>query len=172
MVVRGPGIKPGSFCDVPVVCWDFFPTISDLLNNKEPLPEGLDGGSLLPLFENDGKGEVKRPYDFMVFHFPEWTHSYSAIRKGDYKFFMCWDDVELHLFDLSRDIEESNNLAYEMPELAEELHNDLVEYLKTVDAEDPLRGREHKRMMNLKKAKEEAFKNKNLGIPKAEKEYE
>jgi len=153
MVVRGPGIKPGSFCDVPVAGWDFFPTISDLIGNENPLPEGIDGGSLLPLFENAGKGKVKRPDDYLVFHFPEWTSSYSAIRKGDYKLIKCWDDIDLLLFDLAKDIGESKNLAYLIPEKAEELHKDLMNYLKIVDAEDPLRGREFKRLQKLEKAK-------------------
>ncbi len=164
MVVRGPGIKPNSFCDVPVVCWDFFPTISDLIGNKNPLPEEMDGGSLRPLFENGGKGEVKRPYDFMVFHFPEWTLSYSAIRKGDYKLVKCWDNVNLLMFDLSEDIEESKNLAYVKPEIAEELHNDLMDYLKTADAEDPLRGREFKRLLLLNNAKRGTIKEKDMHI--------
>jgi len=70
MVMRGPGIKPCSFCDVLVAGWDFFPTISDLVGNKNPLPEGIDIGSLRLLFENAGKGKVERPYDYLVWHFP------------------------------------------------------------------------------------------------------
>ena len=35
--VRGPGIKSGSYCDVPVVQWDFLQTFYDLAGGTEPL---------------------------------------------------------------------------------------------------------------------------------------
>ena len=58
MVVRGPGIQAGKICNVPVAAWDFFPTISDLIGNTNPLSNGLDGGRLRSLFENGDVGEV------------------------------------------------------------------------------------------------------------------
>jgi len=140
MVVRGPGIKPGSFCDVPVAGWDFFPTISDLVGNKNPLPEGIDGGSLRPLFENAGKGKVERPYDYLVWHFPSWSvwgkSPMSAIRQDDYKLVKKLDSGEIFLFNLADDIEESRNLARSMPKKAKELNEKMTHYLETVRAED------------------------------------
>ena len=44
-LVAGPGIKPGTQCDVPVVGWDLLPTIADLAGYSLPLPADLDGGS-------------------------------------------------------------------------------------------------------------------------------
>ena len=49
--VRGPGIKPGSYLDVPVVQWDFLQTFYDLAGGTEPLPPELDGGSLKEVSE-------------------------------------------------------------------------------------------------------------------------
>ena len=62
-VVSGPGIKPGSQCDVPVVQWDLLPTLHDLSGSSSPLPYGVDGGSLRDVFErgNDGVVNSKRP---------------------------------------------------------------------------------------------------------------
>lgn len=87
MVVSGPGIKSGTRCDEPVAGWDFLPTFAELAGGeKRALPKDLDGGSLRPLFENSGKGTVKRPVEGLVFHFPDFQGvSMSAIRIGDYK---------------------------------------------------------------------------------------
>ena len=57
-VVRGPGVLAGVRCDDPVAGWDFFPTISDLIGNRKPLPAGIDGGSLRLLFEQGNRGNV------------------------------------------------------------------------------------------------------------------
>ena len=85
-IVRGPGIKAGTYCDVPIVGWDFLPTFCDLAANKKPLPEGIDGGSLRPLFENGNIRKVKRSIEPLIFHYP-WFDSLpmSTIRLGDYK---------------------------------------------------------------------------------------
>lgn len=135
-VARGPGIKAGSFCDVPVVGWDLFPTINDLIGNKNPLPEGIDGGSWRTLFENEGKGKVERKNEGLVFHFPYYNPGpQSAIRMGDYKLIKDLETDEFFLYNLVEDIGESNNLTKDMPVKAGELYQKLMNYLKAVDAE-------------------------------------
>jgi len=140
MVVRGPGIKAGAYCDVPVAGGDFFPTFSDLAGNREPLPAGIDGGSLRPLFENEGKGEVKRARGCLVFHFPFWTpfgaEPVTAIREGDWKLVKMWSTGEMLLFNLADDIGESRNLTEANPGKAKDLHTKLTAYLEAVNAED------------------------------------
>lgn len=37
MVVRGPGVKSGSYCDLPVVGWDFWPTFRELAGGEGPI---------------------------------------------------------------------------------------------------------------------------------------
>jgi len=44
-IVKGPGVKAGSQCNVPVTGWDILPTLSDMANNPRSLPEEIDGGS-------------------------------------------------------------------------------------------------------------------------------
>jgi arylsulfatase A-like enzyme len=135
MVVTGPGIKAGSLCNTPVAAWDIYPTISELIGNRSPLPEGLDGGSLVSLFEKGDQGEIKRKTEGLIFHFPWYWTPQSAIRLGDFKLLKDLDSEELYLFDITKDIEEKNNLASSMPEKAGELHKKLIDYLKEVDAE-------------------------------------
>lgn len=135
-VVRGPKVMKSKYCDVPIVGWDFMPTISDLIGNKDRLPEEFDGGSLRSLFENGNEGSVKRGEEALIFHFP-WFNGEpeSAIRLGDYKLIKNIDSQKLWLFNLAEDIEEENNLVEAMPEKAEELHKRLKDYLDSVGAE-------------------------------------
>lgn len=136
MVVRGPGVKAGCQCDVPVAGWDFLPTISDLVGNGDALPDGIDGGSLRPLFEKGNAGAVRRGTEALVFHFPWYANlPMSAIRLGDYKLMKNLNTGELRLFNLAEDIGESTDLSRSMPGKTKELHGLLTEYLKAVDAE-------------------------------------
>jgi len=137
MVVRGPGVSAGTYCDVPVVGWDFLPTIRDLAGQRIPLPAEFDGGSLRDVFEKGNAGTVKRGTEALVFHFPWWNgEPESAIRLGDYKLLKNLDTQDLSLFDLSKDIGEKRNLARTMPDRTAKLHAMLQDYLKAVGAED------------------------------------
>jgi arylsulfatase A-like enzyme len=134
--VCGPGIKPGSYCDVPVVQWDFLQTFYDLAGGTAPLPSELDGGSLRDVFENGNKGKVKRNTEALVFHFPWHTGvAESAIRVGNYKLRKDLDTLEIELFDLSEDIGEKYDLSGQMPELVQTLDQQRVAYLDSINAE-------------------------------------
>ena len=47
-IIRGPGIKPGVCSHVRAIGEDLLPTIAELARVSEPLPKGLEGGSLVP----------------------------------------------------------------------------------------------------------------------------
>jgi hypothetical protein len=69
------------------------------------LPENLDGGSLKPLFENNGK--VKRPVEGLVFHFPDFQgDAVSSLRLGKYKLIKDWETFEIYLYNLNDNISE------------------------------------------------------------------
>ena len=135
MIVSGPGIKGGTTCNTPVIGYDIFPTISELIGNETPLPEGIDGGSWRPLFESDGKAKIERPMEELVFHFPFYYSPQSTIRQGDLKLVKDWVSGEVFLFDLSNSISEVGNLAFAMPEKTDELYEKMMSYLEDVDAE-------------------------------------
>lgn len=141
LIVRGPGIKPGAFCHVPVVGYDLFPTYCELAGVSQPLPAGVEGGSIGPLLSNEGRGEVKRPREELVFHFPHYQSGdgpHSAIRLGDYKLIRFYESDEVLLFNLAEDIGEQRDLAEEMPDRAAELSRRLDEYLEALDAQMPV----------------------------------
>ena len=135
-LVRGPGIKKGSYCNVPVVQWDFLQTFYDLAGGTEPLPRDLDGGSLRDVFQRGNKGRVKRNTKELIFHFPWHTGvAESVIRSGKYKLRKDLDSLNIELFDISKDLSEENDLAADMPDLVRKLDQKRAKYLKEVNAE-------------------------------------
>jgi arylsulfatase A-like enzyme len=134
-IVRGPGVKPNSFCNVPVVGWDILPTIADLVGYKAGLPSDIDGGSFRNLLENEGRGSVRRPREGLVFHRYNDRYPHSAIRLGDYKLFKFWREDKLLLFNLKEDLGETKDLVSAQPEKAAELHGQLMEYLQSIDSD-------------------------------------
>lgn len=137
-IARGPGIKPGSVCNMPVVGYDFLPTFYDLAGGKKPLSKEIDGSSIKPLFKDPDNGEVKRPANALYFSRPE--RKYSVIRQGEYKLMVYWNkDGEYdkrRLFKFAPDPrEEGKDIAAQNPEKADELQNLLVNYLKSVNAQ-------------------------------------
>jgi arylsulfatase A-like enzyme len=133
-LVSGPGIKPGSNSDVPVIGWDLLPTIADLAGYKKPMPSAIDGGSFRSLLENQGNGVVKRPWEGFVFHRYSDGYPHSSIRIGDYKLVRFWKNGELYLFDLKNDIGETNNLAKKSPQKTQSLEKKLMVYLRSVNS--------------------------------------
>ena len=134
--VRGPGIKPGTYCDVPIVQWDFLQTFYDLAGGKEPLPSELDGGSLRDVFKRGNEGKIKRNTQPLVFHFPWHTGDpESVIRLGDYKLRKNLDTLKCELYDISSDIRERNDLSASMPDVVEKLNALRSDYLDSVNAE-------------------------------------
>lgn len=133
-IVSGPGIKPGSQCDVPVTGWDLLPTLADLAGYAQPLPADLDGGSFRELLVR-GQGVVKRPEEGLIFHRYAAGNPHTVIRVGDFKLIKLWKLNKLELYNLKDDLGETNDLAARLPEKTKELHQRLMDYLKRVDAE-------------------------------------
>lgn len=141
LLVRGPGIKANTFAYARTMGIDLLPTIAELSQGNSSLPEDVEGGSLVPVLMNGGKGEVKRSREELVFHFPHYDMDpagpASAIMLGDYKLIKFYETNKLHLFDLSKDIGEENDLAGRKPEVVAKLHGRLNAYLASVDAQMP-----------------------------------
>lgn len=139
-IIRGPGVASNSWSHEPVVGYDFFPTFAEWAEiEADQLPEGIEGGSLVALLENNGIGEVQRPNEGLVFHFPHFQAGspQSAIRVGDYKLIKYYEGNRIVLFDLSKDLGERHNLAEQMPAKAAELELRLDRYLASVNAQMP-----------------------------------
>ena len=131
LIVKGPGINGGFYCNEPVVSYDILPTVVDLAHPGFGLPDGVEGGSWKPLLLNNGTGKVQRPFDRLVFHQPvENEHPQSAIRKGDYKLLYSWDVRESELYNLVEDLSESHDLSKVKPEITAQLQKELIAHVR------------------------------------------
>ena len=133
-VVSGPGIKPGSQCDVPVVQWDLLSTLHDLSGSSSKLRPSVDGGSLREVFERGNAGGVRRGAPGLVFHYTCHFHPpVSVIRIGNYKLMRHLNSGEVKLFNVATDYAEQQDLAKRLPEKAKEMDRILSQYVDDVD---------------------------------------
>lgn len=136
-LVRGPGIA-GNVCSrVPVTACDLLPTIAELASVKETLPAAVEGGSLVGVLRDSvGRGDVQRPREELVFHFPHYDLGNggpaTAILLGGYKLVRNYEKKTARLYDLERDPGEERDLAQQMPGKTVELEARLTAYLKAV----------------------------------------
>ncbi len=112
LIVHGPGIRAGTYCNEPAIGYDILPTVLDFAAPGSALPRGVEGGSWKPILMDGGAGKVQRPIDRLVWHHDvEIEHPQTALRKGNFKLLHYWDTKEDFLYDLSADFGERNNLA-------------------------------------------------------------
>lgn len=137
--VKGPDVPAGSVCRVPVAGYDFLPTFHALAGgSKEQLTNEVDGASIVPLLKDETVDAFLRPQKGLFFHRPR--RSMSAIREGDYKLMLYWnndgtiDRHELYKVD-PNPTEEGYEITDLYPVTAEQLRNRLLAHLYLVDAE-------------------------------------
>ena len=153
MIVKGPKVLNGEYCNLPIVGWDFYPTISELIGNKNKISSDHDGGSLVSIFENGNNGKVNRNTEALIFHYPWFSgEPESAVRLGDYKLIKNIDTGKTWLFDVVKDIEENNDLSDKMPSKEIELKQKLNNYLEKHDAENVMDFRKRRRKIMVETA--------------------
>lgn len=137
LIIKGPGINnPGRKVEELAISMDYFPTIMDLANIEIPKTDGV---SLLPvLFEN---GELNR--DELFWHYPHYHGSAwkpgSAVRNGDWKYVIHYEDNREELFNLKTDPGENNDLAKANPEKLAQMKEDYLYWLKETNAKLPVK---------------------------------
>lgn len=139
-LVRGPGVAAGACSHVPVTACDLLPTMLELAGVKQPVPAGVEGGSLAAVLHDPaGRGVVKRPREELVFHFPHYDLGNggpaTALILGDYKLVRSYETGARRLFDLSSDPAEAHDLAAKQPERAAAMAERLDAYLRDVKAQ-------------------------------------
>ena len=127
-MVIGPGVKPGSQCDVPVTGWDLLPTFADLAGKPLTPVKTIDGVSLKPLLEKGNQGQISRKGVELIFHY--FNNPHSAIRSGDYKLIKFWESGKAELYQLQDDPGELTDLAKSKPDKLKELESRLENYMK------------------------------------------
>ncbi len=139
LMVRGPSIKAGSVCRVPVAGYDFLPTFYELAGGKSNLSQELDGGSFVTLFSDPDNDRVKRPIDGLIFSRPR--QGMAAIRTGKWKLLAEVNSnreiQSAKLFNVVKDIAEQNDLSKSQSDKAMQLQSRLSNYLETVPDPSP-----------------------------------
>jgi len=121
--IRVPGIAwwpgvvpPGSTSNEPLAFYDFLPTACELAGVK--VPEHTDGISFLPALQGRAQGQSHHEYLYWKFG------NKQAVRMDTWKAVRLAPDQSIELYDLARDIGESENVA--------EKHPDVVDRMQTI----------------------------------------
>jgi len=134
MIVRGPGIAAGSRTTVNIIGYDWLPTFADFAGAMSHMSKDVDGVSFKPVLLGQKLPEsyVNRP---LYFHYPHYRVAppSSAIVVGDMKLqhFYEWPDQDF-LYDLRSDLGERSNIAKQKPEVAGQMHQEMMGRLKAV----------------------------------------
>ncbi len=125
MLIRWPErLEAGARYGHPVSTLDLLPTFLAAAGGDGSLPE-LDGVDLLPFLSAQSSN---RPHDTLYWK----KENRAAIRSGDWKL-LRFPDRPAELYDLSKDLSETQNLAREHPELVSHLYEKLFEWELTLE---------------------------------------
>jgi len=126
MIVKWPGkVKPGSTSDHISAFWDIMPTIAEITGSEPPAP--TDGISFLPTLM--GKKSQKQ-HEYLYWEFHE-QGGKTAVRMGNWK--AVKRDVDkvprgsVELYDLSKDIGETTDVASENPDIVKRMEEIMKE---------------------------------------------
>ncbi|GAA4301892.1 sulfatase [Aestuariibaculum suncheonense] len=141
-------IKSHTQSDIPITNLDLFPTLLNVAQIRDTYP--LDGNNLLPVLQNQ-KQDLKRK---LYWHFPIYLEAYqkndnenrdvlfrtrpgSVIRDGKWKLHYYFENNDIELFNLDKDISEQYNLALEHTKQAKKMVKQLKKWWKKTNAPIP-----------------------------------
>lgn len=133
LLVKLPGKDlPGRLEHTPVSSVDYFETIAEITGS----PTGsikTDGLSIVPLLK--GRKMSERP---LFWHYPHYSNQGvepgSAVRMGRYKLIDNFERNRQELYDLEKDISETNDISGSLPGKTKELFDILMEWRKKTGA--------------------------------------
>jgi arylsulfatase A len=127
MIASWPGVIPaGRTSDYAAAHWDWMPTFAELAGL--PAPTGIDGLSLVRAL----RGQSQPAHDFMYWEFHERGFQ-QAVRMGNWKAVRLAKGRPLELYDLSKDLRETTDVAAAHPDIVEKIEK----YLATARTESP-----------------------------------
>jgi len=154
--IHYPGVtKPGSQSDIPINGVDFMPTFAQIAGAELPQNQPVDGLSFLSVLKNE-PFDVERP---IYFHFPlyiggggpdkilpayDGTPNYwrgvpsTTMLSGDWKLIYYYEYETYELYNLKNDISEKTDLSETEKEKANELLEQLHNWVKEVNAPVPV----------------------------------
>jgi arylsulfatase A-like enzyme len=137
-IIKWPGeTTPGSVSDAVITSMDFYPTILEMTGQPLRPDLHIDGKSLVPLLKN----KTDKIHNTAYFHYPHHSNQKGspsgAIREGDYKLIVSFNDNRVELYNIKKDIGEKENLAAKLPRKRDKLYAKLRKWWIEVDAQFP-----------------------------------
>ena len=140
LIIKWPGVtKAGVIERTPSTSSDLYPTCLTAAGLPLLPNQHQDGVDLTPLLSGDGRiGER-----VLFWHYPHYNGHPSSvpssvIRKGAWKLIQSYDPAGLELYNLEKDLSETNNLVKQETELTNSLLKELEAWKLSVRAEQML----------------------------------
>ena len=137
LVIRWPGkVKPGWVSDTPLVLTDLMPTLLEAA--------GIDGAKQVGPLDGANLGSflagAELPPRTLFWHFPNYTNQggrpAGAVREGEWKLVESYEDGRAELFNLTKDIGETTDLADQEPVRVTDLRKKLASWRVRVGAQE------------------------------------
>ena len=139
LIISAPNLPKKQKFTQPVNSMDLMPTLLEICGIQKPDSLKFDGISLIPFLKNPDK-LVSRD---LFWHYPNYSNTLnrpaSAIRSGNYKLIEFYDNGNVELYNLKKDISESTDLSKQRKDLVKQLKNKLHKLLKSNNAIFPKR---------------------------------
>ncbi len=144
LIVRWPGVtKAGAENSTPVSSIDFYPTLLDIAGVSLDAHQHIDGQSIVPILK--GRNMKERN---LFWHFPHYANSgskpFSIVMNGDYKLIRNYEDNSYELYNLEKDIGETNNLVNTEANRVTNMQKILTAFLKETEAIIPAENSNYK----------------------------
>lgn len=137
LIARWPGTIPtNKEAKTPVSGVDLLPTFLAIAGVTPDSNLLLDGKNILPVLKGNPLGERRS----LFFHYPHYHHSFpaSSIRRENYKLIQNLQDTSYALYDLDKDLGETNNLVTSQPEVFKNLKAELKDWQERTGAQFPI----------------------------------
>ena len=133
LIVRWPGkITAGRTNDIQVINTDWTPTLCAIAGIKTPPLDGIDISA--QLFARTQPITRK-----LFWHFPHYTNQggrpAGAVRDGDWKLILNYEDDSAELYNLASDLGETNNLAAQQTSRVAEMRKSFTEWRDSTGAQ-------------------------------------
>ena len=140
LIIKWPGVtKAGVIERTPSTSSDLYPTCLTAAGLPLLPNQHQDGLDLTPLLSGGGRIEERA----LFWHYPHYNGHPSSvpssvIRKGAWKLIQSYDPAGLELYNLEKDLSETNNLVKQETELTNSLLKELESWKLSVRAEQML----------------------------------
>lgn len=135
--------KQGTKTDYPVIATDLYPTLLDLADLQLNKEQHVDGISLKPLLEGEDLNVIRPLY----WHYPHYGNQggepTSVIQQNGWKLIHYWEDGHKELYKLPSTEHDSLNVITQHSEIAINLSDKLMLWLKQVNAKFPTKDIEY-----------------------------